>query len=66
MNQWCFVLYRVVYASYGLRPPSGMRSSIYSDIIIIIIIIIIIVIIIVVVVAVAVVADLPALACLHP
>ena len=64
MNQWCFVLYRVVYASYGLRPPSGMRSSIYSDIIIIIIIIIVI--IIVVVVAVAVVADLPALACLHP
>ena len=50
-----------MYASYGLRPPSGMRSSIYSDIIIIIIIIII-----VVVVAVAVVADLPALASLHP
>ena len=72
MNQWCFVLYRVVYASYGLRPPSGMRSSIYSDIIIIIIIIIIItiiiviIIIVVVVVAVAVVADLPALASLHP
>ena len=60
MNQWCFVLYRVVYASYGLRPPSGMRNSIYGDIIIIIIIV-------VVVVAVAVVGvDLPALACLHP
>ena len=65
MNQWCFVLYRVVYASYGLRPPSGMRNSICGDIIIIIIIIIIIV--VVVVVAVAVVGvDLPALACLHP
>ena len=54
-----------MYASYGLRPPSGMRNSIYSDIIIIIIIIIIIV--VVVVAAVAVVGvDLPALACLHP
>ena len=67
MNQWRFALYRVVYASYGPCPPSGMRNSIYSDIIIIIvIIIIIIIIIIVVVVAVAVVADLPALASLHP
>ena len=48
-----------MYASYGLRPPSGMRNSIYGDIIIIIII--------VVVVAVAVVVvDLPAWACLHP
>ena len=55
-----------MYASYGPCPPSGMRSSIYSDIIIIIIIIIVIFIIIVVVVAVAVVADLPALASLHP
>ena len=64
MNQWCFVLYRVVYASYGLRPPSGMRNSIYGDIIIIIIIIVVVV---VVVAAVAVVGvDLPALACLHP
>ena len=52
-----------MYASYGLRPPSGMRNSIYSDIIIIIIIIIVVV----VVAAVAVVGvDLPALACLHP
>ena len=68
MNQWRFALYRVVYASYGPCPPSGMRNSIYSDIIIIIIIVIIIIIIIVVVVAVAVavVADLPALASLHP
>ena len=62
MNQWCFVLYRVVYASYGLRPPSGMRNSIYGDIIIVIIIVVV-----VVVVAVAVVGvDLPALASLHP
>ena len=64
MNQWRFVLYRVVYASYGPYPPSGMRNSIYSDIIIIIIVIVIIT--IVVVVAVAVVVDLPALASLHP
>ena len=64
-----------MYASYGLRPPSGMRNSICGDIILIILIIIIIVIIIiitiiivvVVVAAVAVVGvDLPALACLHP
>ena len=65
MNQWRFALYRVVNASYGPCPPSGMRNSIYSDIIIIIIVIIIII-IIVVAVAVAVVADLPALASLHP
>ena len=50
-----------MYASYGLRPPSGMRNSIYGDIIIIIIVVV------VVVVAVAVVGvDLPALASLHP
>ena len=51
-----------MYASYGLRPPSGMRNSIYGDIIIVIIIVVV-----VVVVAVAVVGvDLPALASLHP
>ena len=63
-----------MYASYGLRPPSGMRNSICGDIILLIIIIIIVIIIIitiiivvVVVAAVAVVGvDLPALACLHP
>ena len=56
------VVFRVVCASYGLGPPSGMRNSIYSDnnntynndIIIIIVVVVVVVV------------DLPALACLHP